>query len=109
MPRANHERPVLQRRINYVSNQLLAQSNKGREALILRAIYLAAATDSAAPETEADGQVSRNLGLILDGVIVGTHAGGMVVEIALAIEITADTVDVYKTIYPHPTPTAWRL
>ena len=112
MPRANHERQVLQRRINYVSNQPLVQSNQGQAAPILRAICLAAASDSAdrETETEADGQArSLGIGLILDGVIVGTHAGGMVVEIALATEMTADAVDVYKTIYPHPTPTAWRL
>ena len=112
MPRANHERQVLQRRINYVSNQPLVQSNQGQAAPILRAICLAAASDSAdrETETEADGQArSLGIGLILDGVIVGTHAGGMVVEIALATEMTADAVDVYKTIYPHPTPAAWRL
>ena len=114
MPRANHERQVLQRRINYVSNQPLVQSNQGQAAPILRPICLAAAQDSADPETEteteADSQArSLGLGLILDGVIVGTHAGGMVVEIALATEMTADAVDVYKTIYPHPTPAAWRL
>ena len=40
---------------------------------------------------------------ILGGGIVGTHAGDMIGEIALAIEMGADTVDIGKTIHPHPT------
>jgi dihydrolipoamide dehydrogenase len=35
--------------------------------------------------------------------IVGTHAGDMIGEIALAIEMGADAVDIGKTIHPHPT------
>ena len=42
-------------------------------------------------------------GRILGGGMVGTHAGDMFGEIALAIEMGADTVDIGKTIYPHPT------
>ena len=34
---------------------------------------------------------------------VGTHAGDMIGEIALAIEMGADAVDIGKTIHPHPT------
>jgi hypothetical protein len=37
------------------------------------------------------------------GGIVGTHAGDMLGEIALAIEMGADAVDIGKTIHPHPT------
>ena len=37
------------------------------------------------------------------GGIVGTHAGDMIGEIALAIEMGADSVDIGKTIHPHPT------
>ena len=40
---------------------------------------------------------------IVGGGIVGTHAGDMIGEIALAIEMGADAVDVGKTIHPHPT------
>lgn len=40
---------------------------------------------------------------ILGGSIVGTHAGDMIGEIALAIEMGADAVDIGKTIHPHPT------
>ena len=35
--------------------------------------------------------------------MVGTHAGDMIGEIALAIEMRADAVDIGKTIHPHPT------
>jgi dihydrolipoamide dehydrogenase len=42
-------------------------------------------------------------GKILGGGMVGTHAGDMIGEIALAIEMGADAVDIGKTIHPHPT------
>jgi len=35
--------------------------------------------------------------------MVGTHAGDMIGEIALAIEMGADVVDISKTIHPYPT------
>ena len=40
---------------------------------------------------------------IVGGGIVGQHAGDMIGEIALAIEMGADAVDIGKTIHPHPT------
>jgi dihydrolipoamide dehydrogenase len=40
---------------------------------------------------------------IVGGTIVGTNAGDMIGEIALAIEMGADAVDIGKTIHPHPT------
>jgi len=40
---------------------------------------------------------------IVGGGIVGTHAGDLIAEIALAIEMGADAVDVGRTIHPHPT------
>ncbi|WP_028101782.1 dihydrolipoyl dehydrogenase [Pseudoduganella violaceinigra] len=40
---------------------------------------------------------------IIGGTIVGTHAGDMIGEIALAIEMGADGIDIGKTIHPHPT------
>ena len=42
-------------------------------------------------------------GRILGGGIVGTHAGDMIGEIVLAIEMGADAVDIGKTIHAHPT------
>jgi dihydrolipoamide dehydrogenase len=40
---------------------------------------------------------------IIVGTIVGTSAGDMIGEVALAIEMGADGVDIGKTIHPHPT------
>ena len=40
---------------------------------------------------------------IVGGAIVGTHAGDLIGELALAIEMGADAVDIGKTIHPHPT------
>jgi dihydrolipoamide dehydrogenase len=40
---------------------------------------------------------------IVGAGIVGTHAGDMIGELALAIEMGADGVDIGKTIHPHPT------
>lgn len=40
---------------------------------------------------------------IVGGGIVGTNAGGLISEVALAIEMGADAVDIGHTIHPHPT------
>ncbi|MGC1439390.1 MAG: dihydrolipoyl dehydrogenase, partial [Burkholderiaceae bacterium] len=40
---------------------------------------------------------------IVGGGIVGTHAGDMIGEIGLAIEMGADPTDIGKTIHAHPT------
>jgi dihydrolipoamide dehydrogenase len=40
---------------------------------------------------------------ILGGGIVGTGAGDLVSELALAVEMGADATDIGKTIHPHPT------
>lgn len=42
-------------------------------------------------------------GRIIGGGIVGTHAGDMIGEICLAIEMGCDAVDIGSTIHPHPT------
>ena len=42
-------------------------------------------------------------GRIVGGGIVGTNAGDLISEVALAIEMGADSVDIGKTIHPHPT------
>jgi len=46
-----------------------------------------------------DAQTQR----IVGGGIVGTHAGDLIGEVALAIEMGADAVDLGKTVHPHPT------
>ena len=56
------------------------------------------------PEAESgSSHAGRGHGRILGGGIVGIHAGDMIGEIALAIEMGADAVDIGKTIHPHPT------
>jgi dihydrolipoamide dehydrogenase len=50
-----------------------------------------------------DSPEAHGHGKILGGGMVGTHAGDMIGEICLAIEMGADAVDIGKTIHPHPT------
>lgn len=40
---------------------------------------------------------------VIGGTIVGPSAGDMIGEVALAIEMGCDAVDIGKTIHPHPT------
>ena len=40
---------------------------------------------------------------IVGGGIVGTGAGDLISELALAVEMGADAIDIGKTIHPHPT------
>ena len=42
-------------------------------------------------------------GRVLGGAMVGPHAGDLIAEIALAIEMGADAQDLGLTIHPHPT------
>jgi dihydrolipoamide dehydrogenase len=42
---------------------------------------------------------------VLGGGIVGTHAGDLIGEVCLAVEMACDPVDIGKTIHPHPTLT----
>ena len=46
-----------------------------------------------------DAETHRCVG----GGIVGTHAGDLIGEVCLAVEMGADAVDIGKTIHPHPT------
>ena len=50
-----------------------------------------------------DSESAHGHGKILGGGIVGPNAGGLIGEVALAIEMGADEVDIGKTIHPHPT------
>src|SRR4029078_10372619 len=40
---------------------------------------------------------------VIGGGIVGTHAGDLISEISLAIEMGCDPADIGQTIHPHPT------
>lgn len=41
--------------------------------------------------------------VILGGAVVGIHAGDLIGEICLAVEMGADSIDIGHTIHPHPT------
>ena len=47
--------------------------------------------------------VDADTGRVIGGGIVGVHAGDLIAEIALAIEMSADVEDLALTIHPHPT------
>jgi dihydrolipoamide dehydrogenase len=40
---------------------------------------------------------------ILGGAVVGINAGDLIGEIAFAVEMCADVLDIAHTIHPHPT------
>lgn len=40
---------------------------------------------------------------VIGGGIVGTHAGDLISEICLAVEMACEPADIGKTIHPHPT------
>jgi dihydrolipoamide dehydrogenase len=42
---------------------------------------------------------------VVGGGIVGTHAGDLIGEVCLAVEMACDPTDIGKTIHPHPTLT----
>jgi hypothetical protein len=50
-----------------------------------------------------DSPEAHGHGKILGCGLVGPNAGDLIGEVALAIEMGADAVDIGKTIHPHPT------
>jgi dihydrolipoamide dehydrogenase len=40
---------------------------------------------------------------VIGGGIVGTHAGDLISEVCLAVEMGCEPADIGKTIHPHPT------
>ena len=60
---------------------------------------LAIGRDEGSTKLIVDATTNRVLG----GGIVGTNAGELISEVALAIEMGADAADVGLTIHPHPT------
>jgi dihydrolipoamide dehydrogenase len=60
---------------------------------------IANARDEGFTKLVFDAQTHRVVG----GAIVGTGAGDLISEIALAVEMGADATDIGKTIHPHPT------
>lgn len=56
---------------------------------------------------QRDSHAARCHDKIPGGGFNGTHASDMIGEIALAIEMGADAVDVGKTNHPHPHADWW--
>ena len=46
---------------------------------------------------------SKDTGRIIGAGIVGTSAGDLIAEAALAIELGCDAADIGLTVHPHPT------
>jgi len=49
------------------------------------------------------GAVSNGAGRVIGGGVVGPHAGDLIAEITLAVEMGADAADLGLTVHPHPT------
>ena len=80
------------------------QGNKELAAVAFNARAIANGRDEGVTKLLFDDSPeAHGHGKILGGGMVGTHAGDMIGEIALAIEMGADAVDIGKTIHPHPT------
>jgi dihydrolipoamide dehydrogenase len=50
-----------------------------------------------------EGAVAKSAGRVIGGGVVGPHAGDLIAEITLAVEMGADAADLGLTIHPHPT------
>ncbi len=46
---------------------------------------------------------NKKNGRVIGGGVIGPYAGDLISEIALAIEMGADAIDIGRTIHPHPT------
>ena len=80
---------------------------KARGITYERASFPWAASGRALGLGRSDGTtkilVDPSSGRILGGGMVGPHAGDLVAELALAIEMDAEAADLALTIHPHPT------
>ncbi len=80
-------------------------AKEGRE--IEKAVFPWAASGRAIANGRDEGFtkliVDKQTHRVVGGAIVGTHAGDLIGELCLAIEMGADAEDIGKTIHPHPT------
>ena len=80
---------------------------KARGVAVTRGLFPWSASGRAIANTRDEGFTKllfdAETHRVLGGGIVGTHAGDMIGEVALAIEMGADAHDIGKTIHPHPT------
>lgn len=80
---------------------------KARELKVKKATFPWSASGRALANGRAEGFTKllfdEETHRLVGGAIVGTHAGDLIGEIALAIEMGADAADIGRTIHPHPT------
>jgi dihydrolipoamide dehydrogenase len=86
---------------------LTEQDAKARNVAFKKAVFPWAASGRALANARAEGMTKLlfdpETHRLLGGAIVGTHAGDLIAEICLAVELGADAADIGRTILPHPT------
>ncbi|HEY6909658.1 MAG TPA: dihydrolipoyl dehydrogenase [Myxococcales bacterium] len=80
---------------------------KGRGAEYGKSVFPWSASGRAIANGREEGFVKllfdKATGRTVGGAIVGIHAGDLISEICLAVEMGADAEDIGRTIHPHPT------
>jgi len=86
---------------------LTEEQAKAQGRAVTKGVFPWAASGRALANGRSEGFTKllfdADTGRIVGGGIVGTHAGDLIGEVALAIEMGADELDIGKTIHPHPT------
>ncbi|MCK7492199.1 MAG: hypothetical protein MZW92_11735 [Comamonadaceae bacterium] len=89
--------------VGLTEDEAKAQGVKVEKGLFPWAASRPRASPTAATRASPSCCSTRQTHRVVGGGIVGTHAGDLIGEVALAIEMGADAVDIGKTIHPHPT------
>ncbi len=80
---------------------------KAKDITVGKAVFPWAASGRALANGREDGATKLLFDpqshRLLGGAIVGLHAGDLISELALAVEMGADATDIARTIHPHPT------
>jgi dihydrolipoamide dehydrogenase len=86
---------------------LTEQDAKDRNVAFKKAVFPWVASGRALANARAEGLTillfDPETHRLLGGAIVGTHAGDLIAEICLGVELGADATDIGRTILPHPT------
>ena len=86
---------------------LTEEQAKAQGKAITKGLFPWAASGRALANGRSEGFTKllfdADTGRIVGGGIVGTHAGDLIGEVVLAIEMGADEIDIGKSIHPHPT------
>ena len=86
---------------------LTEQDAKARNVAFKKAVFPWVASGRALANGRAEGLTKLlfdpETHRLLGGAIVGTHAGELIAEICLGLELGADATDIGRTILPHPT------